>query len=59
METWIPFKKPCSSAKNPKPELTPEQKAYNKEVSSKRIIVEHPFGGNEDFQDFNRYFSGA
>jgi len=58
METWIPIKKPRSSEKNPKPELTPEQKSYNKEVSSKRIIVEHPFGGMKIFKVLTDTFRG-
>jgi len=58
METWIPIKKPRSSEKNPKPELTPEQKSYNKDVSSKRIIVEHPFGGMKIFKVLTDTFRG-
>ena len=37
----IPFKKPRKSKNNPKPQLTDDQKAYNKELSSQRVIVEH------------------
>lgn len=58
MQTWIPFKRPRKSEKNPEPELTPEQKAHNKEVSSKRIIVEHPFGGMKIFKILTDVFRG-
>lgn len=37
----IPFKKPRKSKNNPKPQLSDEQKAYNKELSAQRVIVEH------------------
>lgn len=37
----IPFKKPRKSKDNPKPELTDEQKQFNKELSAQRVIVEH------------------
>jgi hypothetical protein len=37
----MPFKKPRKSKNNPKPKLTDEQKAYNKELSSQRVVVEH------------------
>lgn len=41
----IPFKKPYKSKSNPDPQLTKEQKEYNKEVSKVRIYVEHAIGG--------------
>jgi hypothetical protein len=37
----IPFKKPRKSKENPKPELTDDQKQFNKELSGQRVIVEH------------------
>ena len=43
-ELLIPFKKPRKSRKskdNPKPELTEEQKQFNKELSAQRVIVEN------------------
>ena len=41
----IPFKKPYKTKKNPKPEFTQEQKAYNKFVSKNRVSVENAIGG--------------
>lgn len=40
-ELLIPFKKPRKSKDNPKPELTDEQKQFNKELSAQRVIVEN------------------
>lgn len=37
----IPFKKNRKSKNNPKPQLTDEQKAFNKELSAQRVIVEN------------------
>ncbi len=45
----IPHKKPPKSKKNPKPELTAEQRAENKAVSQIRIFVEHAIGGMKRF----------
>lgn len=41
----IPFKKPYKTDKNPNPQLTPEQKEYNKAVSKVRVKVENAIGG--------------
>ena len=41
----IPTKKPRKSKKNPRPELSDEQKAENKALSQVRIFVEHAIGG--------------
>ena len=41
----IPFKKPYKTKNNPDPKLTPEQKEYNKFVSSTRVLVENAIGG--------------
>lgn len=43
-ELIIGEKKPRKSKKKPHTELTPEQKAKNKEVSRERIFVEHAIG---------------
>ena len=40
-ELIIGEKKPRKSKKNPKPELTQEQKENNKKISKERIFVEH------------------
>ncbi len=45
----IPHKKPRKSKKNPKPELTVEQRAENKAVSQIRIFIEHAIGGMKRF----------
>ena len=41
----IPIKKPRKSKKNPKPQLTAEQKATNKALSQVRILVENAIAG--------------
>lgn len=41
----IGHKKPRKSRKDPEPKLTAEQKEWNKNVSRKRIYVEHAIGG--------------
>lgn len=43
-ELIIGEKKPRKSKKNPHTQLSPEQKARNKEVSRERIFVEHAIG---------------
>ncbi len=43
-ELIIGEKKPRKSKKNPKPQLTQEQKEKNKSVSKERIFVEHAIG---------------
>ena len=45
----IPFKKPRKSKKNPNPQLSDEQKAYNCAVSRARIYVENAIGGMKRF----------
>lgn len=44
-QIYIPYKKPRKSKSNPSPQLTAEQKQYNKKVGSKRVFVEHAIGG--------------
>ena len=41
----IPFKKSYKTKNNLDPQLTPEQKAYNKFVSKTRVNVENAIGG--------------
>ena len=41
----IPTKKPRKSQKNPKPQLSDEQKAANTALSRVRIFIEHAIGG--------------
>lgn len=45
----IPHKKSRNSKNNPNPQLSPEQKQYNKELSQKRIVVENAIGGMKRF----------
>jgi hypothetical protein len=49
-EIMIGHKKPRSSKNNPNPELTKEQKAWNKQVAKERIYVEHAIGGIKHFR---------
>ncbi len=44
-EVEIPKKRPRKSKKNPKPELTKEEKESNREQSRERIKIEHAIGG--------------
>jgi len=46
----IGHKRSRKSKKNPKPELTPEQKEKNKAVSKERIYVEHAIGGMKRYR---------
>lgn len=46
----IPFKKPRKSKKNPNPTLTTEEKQSNKELSKKRVFIEHAIGGMKRFK---------
>ncbi len=41
----LPFKKPRKSKKNPKPELSEDQKEVNRALSQIRIFVENAIGG--------------
>lgn len=41
----IPYKKPYKTKNRPKPKLTPQQKDYNKAISSVRVKVENAIGG--------------
>lgn len=53
---FIPYKKPRKSKNNPNPELTQEQKDYNKKISSIRVKVEHAIAGMKRYNCFaNRY----
>lgn len=53
---FIPHKKPRKSKKNPNPELTKEQKDYNKTISTIRVKVEHAIAGIKRYGCFaNRY----
>ena len=45
-----PIKKPRKSKKNPDPKLSKEQKEYNRQISQKRIIVEHAIGGMKRYK---------
>ena len=47
----IPYKKPRKSKSNPEPQLSQEQKDYNKAVSKERVIVENSISG------MKRYYS--
>lgn len=49
-ELFIGHKRKYKTKANPKPELTIEQKAWNKIVSKKRIYVEHAIGGMKRFR---------
>ncbi len=49
-EIIIGEKKPRKSEGNPKPELAPEQKERNREVSRERIYVEHAIGRLKRFR---------
>jgi len=46
----IGHKRPRKSEKNPKPELSKEQKEENKSVSRERIYVEHAIGGMKRYR---------
>jgi len=46
----IGHKKPRASKNNPNPELTKEQKEWNKQVAKERIYVEHAIGGMKHFR---------
>ena len=46
----IPYKKPRSSKKNPNPQLSDEQKAYNHLLSKARIYVENAICGMKRFR---------
>ena len=46
----IPHKKPRTTQNNPNPNLTPEQKQYNKKLSKTRILVENAIGGMKRFK---------
>lgn len=45
----LPHKKPRKSKNNPDPQLTPEQKKYNKKQAATRVVVEHAIGGMKFF----------
>jgi len=46
----IPHKKPNKSKNNPNPKLTKKQKDENREMSRKRVIVEHVIGGMKRYK---------
>ena len=46
----MPIKKPRKSKNNPTPELTKEQKDFNKNMSSQRVVVEHVIGAIKRFK---------
>lgn len=53
---FIPYKKPKKSKNNPNPQLTQEQKDYNKTISIIRVKVEHAIAGMKRYNCFaNRY----
>lgn len=49
-ELMIGHKKPYKTNNNPNPELSQEQKEWNKAVSKERIYVEHAIGGMKRFR---------
>ena len=49
-EVMIGFKRPRKTKQNAKPELTEEQKKWNKKVSKERIYVEHAIGKIKRFR---------
>ena len=49
-QVMIGFKRPRKTKQNPEPELTEEQKKWNKEVSKNRIYVEHAIGKIKRFR---------
>lgn len=51
-ELFIPHKRPRKSKNNPNPELTQEQKEYNKIISSTRVRVEHAIAGMKRYGCF-------
>lgn len=46
----IGHKRPRKSKDNPKPQLTSEQKEWNRQVSKERIYVEHAIGGMKRYR---------
>lgn len=48
----IPYKKPNKSKNNPNPELTKEQKEYNKKIASIRVKSEHSIAGMKRYHCF-------
>ncbi len=50
------FPTPKKSKKNPNPSLTRKQKAQNKKMASKRVVVEHAIGGMKSFQILSTKF---
>ena len=52
----IPNKKPKKSYVNPNPSLTRGQKAENKKIGSKRVVVEHAIGGMKAFHILSTTF---
>ncbi len=49
-ELLIGHKKPKKTDLNPNPELTEEQKEWNRYVSRERVYVEHAIGGMKKFR---------
>jgi hypothetical protein len=47
---FIPYKKTRKSKNNPNPQLSKEQKEYNKKMGSVRVKVEHAIGGMKRFR---------
>lgn len=52
----IPHKKPKKSKNNQNPSLTRKQKAQNRQMASKRVVVEHAIGGMKDFHILSSKF---
>lgn len=52
----IPNKITRKSSKNPNPFLTREQKTENKQIGSKRVVVEHAIGGMKAFHILSTRF---
>jgi len=52
----IPHKKPRKSSKRPNPSLTKKQREKNRNVSSRRVVVEHAIGGMKAFNILSSQF---
>lgn len=52
----IPYKKPRKSKNNPNPELTKEQKDYNREIAKKRVFAEHAISGIKRYNCLSNKF---
>ncbi len=53
---FISHKKAHKTKDNPKPNLSDEQREYNKELSKTRVLVEHAIGSIKVFNILNHQF---